>query len=485
MSQRDRLLKKLAQEKLSALEDYSPPDVLSEAFDKQLEFIKDTSRRKIACLTRRSGKSTTVGLYLLHQALHNPGSKSIYVNLTKDSAKKVMWHDIFETIILKLKVPAELVGLEIRFENGSIIYLAGTDSSAKEKHKLRGQKNIIAVIDECQSFTTDLKELVESVIMPTLADYDGTLCMIGTPGNSMGEHYWWQLNKPDTKYQGWKHFHWDWNDNPFVKTNMRKQVDELVSNNPLIKQTPTFRQEYMGEWVIEANARVYKSDQNNYINELPKKFLDGGASYVLSFDLGWNDATTFVVSVYNPFINGNLYILESARFKELNFSEVASKIKEYQKRFDFANIVGDAANKQGIQEMVQIHGLPIQAAQKLGKESHIGILNSDFITRNVLILKQTNQDLIRELEILLWDAKSLLQGNYIENQSQPNDLCDALLYNHHFSRHWWFQPVPDPMTPQEKQTKRIMDLYGKEPEQDAFETPFWQRPGFNNDFNGY
>lgn len=485
MSQREKLLAKLAKEKLEQLEDYSPPDVLDETFDKQLDFIKDPSKRKIACLTRRSGKSTAVGLYLLHEALNNPGSKSVYVNLTKDSAKKIMWHDIFETVILKLKVPAELVGLEIRFENGSIIYLAGTDSSAKEKHKLRGQKNIIAVIDECQSFTTDLKELIESVIIPTLADYNGTLCLIGTPGNHMGEHYWWKLNRSDTQYQGWKHFHWGWKDNPFVKDNMQKQVNELISNNPLIQKTPTFRQEYLGEWVIEDNARVYKSDQNNYINELPKKFLDAGVSYILSFDLGWNDATTFVISAYNPFINNNMYVLESNRYKELTFSDVAIKIKEYQRRFDFTAIVGDAANKQGIQEMIKMHALPIMPAQKLGKESHIGILNSDFITKNVLIIKQNNEALIKELETLLWDTKNLLNGKYIENQSQPNDLVDALLYNHHYSRHWWYVQSELPITPQEAFTRRIFDLYGKEPEQDSFKKPFWERSGFNNDFNGY
>src|ERR1051326_3109079 len=156
-----------------------PVNILSECFPEQLAFIKNPAKRKKACLTRRSGKSTTTGIYLIQTALNHPKSKSLYVGLTKETAKKVMWHDIFETIILKHKIPAKLVGLQIRFASGSVIQLTGTDATYKEKEKIRGEKFSLVVIDECQSFTQDLQNLVESVIMPTLTDLDGTLCMIG------------------------------------------------------------------------------------------------------------------------------------------------------------------------------------------------------------------------------------------------------------------------------------------------------------------
>ena len=417
------------------------PNVLGECFPEQLAFINDTSKRKKLCLTRRCGKSTTVGLYLINEALKHPRSKSVYVGLTKDTAKKVMWSDIFESIILKLNIPAKLVGLQIKFSNGSVIQLTGADATYKEMNKLRGEKNRIAVIDECQSFTQNLEEIVNSVILPTLTDYDGTLCMIGTPGNQMGLHYWWQINNPENNNSHWKDFRWTWQENPFVRDNVKKYLDELKSKNPLIEKETSYRQEWLGEWVIEASARVYQSNSSiNYIIQLPDSFL-AKAIYLLSIDLGYIDATAFVVSAYNPYFNDKLYVLNSQKFSKLTISGVADKIKEYQKLYEFKTMTVDAANRQAVEEMRIIHGLPLWAAEKQGKEAHIALLNSDFQTGRVQILKDSNKDLIVELESLIWDQRAILQGKHKEDPRKENHLTDALLYGHHASRHYWFQPA--------------------------------------------
>lgn len=430
------------------------PNILGECFSEQLDLINNTSKRKIACLTRRSGKSTTMGLYLINEALKNPRSKSVYINLTKEIAKKVMWTDIFETIILKLNIPAELVGLEIKFDNGSVISLTGADATYKEKQKLRGQKNILAVIDECQSFTQDLEELVISVVLPTLADYNGTLCMIGTPGDQMGLHYWWRLNNPENyeTNKAWVYFHWGWKNNPHVKENMQKQVNELVTANPLIEKTTKFRQEYLGEWVVEDSARVYQSNKSlNYIDNLPPSLFDTrNTVYLLSIDLGYIDATAFVVSAYNNNLDNRMYVLESNKHAKLTISGVAEKIKEYQKRYQFRTMIVDAANRQAVEEMRIIHGLPLWAAEKQGKEAHIALMNSDFQIGGIKILSPTNQELIQELETLIWSQKDLLQGKHKEDPKKDNHLTDALLYNHHNSRHYWHEP------------KKIIDVNSEE-----------------------
>lgn len=417
-----------------------PTNVLTECFDKQLEFIKDPSKRKKLCLTRRCGKSTTVGLYLIQEALNHPRSKFIYVGLTKETAKSVMWTEIFENIILKLNVPAKLVGLQIKFENGSSIQLTGADATYKEKHKLRGQKNRVAVIDECQSFTQDLKELVESVILPTLADLDGTLCMIGTPGNEQGLHYWWQINDPKNQTGVWKDFQWTWKDNPFARDKVKTYLDEITSKDPNIVNTTSYRQEWLGEWVIEDNARVYKATKEiNYIDSLPYGLLNNNSIYLLSVDLGYVDATAFVVSCYNQSFDNKMYVLESKKISKLTISAVADKIKEYENRYKFRKMVVDAANKQAVEEMRLIHGLPLWAAEKQGKEAHISLLNSDFQTGRVLILKDTNAELIVELETLIWSQRDLLLGKHKEDARKDNHLTDALLYAHHDSRHFWYE----------------------------------------------
>lgn len=470
------LIKRLAEQEMKKRLDTIPPDVLKECFPQQRDFIVSEAKRKILCIPRRSGKSTAVAIYLVYMAITLPGCKLIYVNTTKGEAKNVMWHDIFETIFIRLGIKAELIDSknEIRFENGSIVYLHGVDATPKEMNKLRGKKFALAAIDECQNYTQDLRQLILQVLTPTLADTNATICLIGTPGNQMGEHYWWTLNRPDCPEKGWSHFTWTWKENPFVRDNMQKQVTRMLDDNPLIAQTPWFRQEYLGEWVPEADARVYKSTEPNYIEHLPMDFLKG-CTYILSMDLGYHDATAYVVSAYNKRFNDKLYILESNKYTKLTITAAAQLIKEYQKRYTFRSIYVDAANLQAVEEMRQIHSLPLQAAEKQGKEAHIALMNSDFITQNLFILKPTNPLLIQELNTLIWDVKALLKGRHKEDDSKENHLTDALLYAHHGSRHYWYKAREIPPDAEEQVLREIERQFdSKSQKGKTLRKPFWE-----------
>lgn len=472
-----KLLNKIAKQELQQRESVKLPDVLSECFTQQLDFINDPAKRKVLCLPRRSGKSTAVAIYIIWVALNNPGLKLLYVNTTKGEAKNVMWHQIFEQIFIRLNIKAELVDTknEIRFDNGSIIYLYGVDSTPKEMNKLRGKKYGLAVVDECQNYTQDLEQMINQVMGPTLADADATICMIGTPGNSMGEHFWWKINKPNSLEKGWKFFTWSWKDNPHVRENMQKHVDQLLKDNPLNAETDWFRQEYLGEWVVTRDARVYKSQDTNYIDSFPNGLLKNGVTYILSLDLGYYDATAFTISVFNKKFDNNLYIIESFKRSHLTITAVAQIIKELQLKYPFMYIVVDAANSQAVEEMRRIHSLPLTAADKLGKEAHISLLNSDFITQNIKILKQNNQDLIKELQTLIWDQKALLLGKHKEDARKENHLTDALLYCHHFSRHYWYSPQKPIIDPEEDIINQIEKQFGnKQSNIKQIKVPFWQ-----------
>ncbi len=475
----EKLMAKIAKQELQRRQEEVPVDVLKECFAEQLVFIKDPAKRKILCLPRRSGKSTAIAIYLIDIAIHEPRAKLLYINTTKGEAKNVMWHDIFETIFIKQDIKAELIDSknEIRFENGSIIYLHGADATPKEMNKVRGKKYKLAVVDECQNFTQDLSQLINQAMGPTLSDADATVCMIGTPGNQMGDHYWYLLNKPDSPEKGWKFFTWTWKDNPHVRTNMQRRVDQMVEDNPLVIKTPWFRQEYLGEWVPETDARVYKSSDDNYIDELPEEFLKH-ATYILSIDLGYHDATAYLVAAYNKRYNDKLYVLESMKHPGLTITAAANIIKEYRKKYQFRSIYVDAANLQAVEEMRQIHQLPLQAAEKQGKEAHIALLNSDFITHNVAIIKHTNQQLIQELNTLIWDPKALLKGMHKEIATKDNHLTDAMLYGHHGSRHWWYKAPVEPISEEEKMLRQIEKQFGVEdsdkPKMKVLKKPWWE-----------
>lgn len=456
------LLAKVARRELRRRVEYRPPDVLAECFPEQVNFITSAAKKKILCLTRRAGKSTSAIIYLIIEALKNARAKLIYINLTKEAAKSTAWF-IFEDVILKHKIQAELVGLEIRFSNGSIIYLTGGDATPKEMDKLRGKKYQLAVVDECQSFTQDLRALINKVLGPTLADANATICLCGTAGNQMGDHYWWQLNRPGSDdARGWEFFIWRWQDNPHARDNVQKFVDDLIAANPLVVQAPWFRQEYLGEWVIESDARVYRSGPENYVDAPPAGFFSGpGWTFNLSIDLGYTDATAFVESAFNQYVSTDLWIVGSMKRAGMTISAVAAEIKERRAARVFSQMVVDAANKQAVEEMRQIHALPLIAAEKQGKEAHIALMNSDLTTRNVKIVRVTNPDLIKELDTLIWDPKAFLKGEHHEDPRKDNHLTDALLYAHHASRHYWSRLAPKPKPPEVQIEEEIERQFAK------------------------
>src|ERR1700723_1061371 len=101
---KDQLKSKIALQQLAKRAAYHKINILQECFEQQLAFINSPSKRKALCCNRRAGKSFTVALYMIDQALRTPKGKFLYIGLTDKSAKNTMWTDIFETIITKYKL---------------------------------------------------------------------------------------------------------------------------------------------------------------------------------------------------------------------------------------------------------------------------------------------------------------------------------------------------------------------------------------------
>ncbi len=131
-------MEKLAKIELGKRDVENAPDILASAFPEQLAFIQDPSKRKAACCSRRSGKSSAIGLALVHECLSKPKTNCLYVSRTKESAENIMWEDIFGSILQKYNINAKPGSskLQIRFDNGSILYLTGADASETQMRKM-------------------------------------------------------------------------------------------------------------------------------------------------------------------------------------------------------------------------------------------------------------------------------------------------------------------------------------------------------------
>lgn len=413
----NKILLELAKRKLR--KDVS---ILDTNFKYQTEFINDPAKLKVLFCTRRAAKSYTLGLHLIKEAMETSGVSCLYIGLTRDSAKRIMWKDILKDINKKKKLGIKFneSALTATLPNGSIIYLIGVDSNEDEKNKALGQKYKLAVIDEGASFTIDLRELIYGILKPAMTDLRGTICIAGTSGN-LAKGLFYDITTSNEP--GWKLYKWSALDNPYQVVQWQEELDDIALNRPLFMETTIFKQWYLNLWVIDDSKLVYKfTEARNRFKVLPIH-RRGDWTYVLGVDLGYDDDSAFTVMTYHT-SDKTLFILETFKQKHMDITDVATKIKSFQSKYDISKVIVDGSAKQAVQEMQNRHGITLDAADKIGKTDFIEIMNAEFVQGNIK-LSDNCTPLVEEYSGLIWNDRSSRRE---EHPSCPNHLCDSTLY---------------------------------------------------------
>jgi PBSX family phage terminase large subunit len=419
---------------------------LSTSFPQQTAFIQDPARLKAALCTRRAGKSFGVGEYACRVCHENPNSSVLIVGLTRESIKRIYIRDVLSVINRNYKLNAEFnkTELSMNFPNGSVLYLVGADSDESEMLKLLGQKFRLVIIDEASMYTNiDQHELVYAILKPAVSDYRGTIAMIGTPSNYLNSLFYDITTGAEP---GWSVHKWSALDNPHVRENVLEDMTTLKQVHPGIEETPRFKQHYLGEWYVDQDALVYKyAAARNSADSLPYHNV---YHYVLGVDLGYEDATAFVLGAYS-FHDPNLYIVACEKKSKLLVTDVANIIRDYQARYDIGTIVIDGAAKQAVEEIKQRYALPIIATEKTHKRDFIELMNTDFRTGKIKVLPSCDA-LIEEWNNLVWDDKQRKAGNWVEHAGCDNHAADAALYMWRWAYNYTAQPKPVPLTEDQK-----------------------------------
>lgn len=440
------------------------PDILDYNFPNQAEFIQHPARKKALFCTRRSAKSYTGGLYLHHTALKYPGCNCLFIGLTRESARAIIWKDILSIIDHKnnLGSIANKSDLSMTHKNGSIIKILGVDKDEEEMYKLLGRKFKLVIIDEASMYTIDLRNL-ESLLEPSLVDEDGTICLLGTASNfPRGLFY----DITTRKERGWKLFEWTAHDNPYVSKQWAKALEKIEDERPEYMETPQFKQWYLNHWVIDEEKLVYRFNmQKNLIKAVPHLTAEGW-TYVLGVDTGWEDDSAFVLTGYHLH-DPHLYVLKVYKRKKMTFDDVVEKIEEFMRdpHIKPHKIIIDGANKQGVESMRQRSSIPFEYADKQDKVTFIELCNSDLIQGKIKILDTAeNRPLWEEMTALVW----VTDGDKIkypkkEHPSLSNHCTDAFLYGWRCGWHYAAMSAPK---------KQI--LYSKEWYQQQSDS-IWQR----------
>ena len=412
--------------------------IRSDLFAEQNAFILDSEKRKALLCSRRAGKTRTLVSYLILTSLLYPSSKSVFISLTRASAKRIVWPTFLElNDRYHLGLEFNISELSIRFRNGSIIFITGANTES-EIAKLRGSHYRLVVIDEAQDFREHIDALIRDVIEPALGDTRGTLCLAGTPRVFC---YGVFFDITTGKRPNWSTHKWTVISNIFFH-DPAAWLAETREAQGWSEETPAFRCEYLGEWVKAEDELVYHYDALlNSVEALPASA--GGLpiewSYILGIDVGFEDDTAFNIGAFTENLP-NFYLIKTEKHKHLIPSVIAKIILELQEAWEPVRIVMDcgALGKGYAEEFRQRHSIPIIAAEKRDKAAFIELMNGDLRTGKVKLVEADCLPLITEWDALQWDA-----GRRGENPRQPNHCADAALYAWRDSRHYTHKAIPD------------------------------------------
>jgi hypothetical protein len=432
-------------------------------FRQQLALLDDPFRYRTVLCPRRAGKSFAAQVLLIDRCLRQPGASVIYITLTRGTAKRIMWSGLKRIDTeLELGTTFNNTELSMRFPNGSVLQLGGSETQA-DVDKFRGVAFDAIIIDECKSFPPELmKELVDEVLTPCLSDRLGTLIMMGTPGailsgpfyDATGPESNLVKNAADARMHDerdggkyvtgrpyadrdsaswtgveilWSQHSWTVADN----TAMPHLWDTILAEKRRrgwSDDHPIWLREYMGQWLPDDGAMVYKYDEQRngwspaggssciaHPDELPEGHT---WKFIMGMDLGFDDDFALQVAAYSETCDEFYHVYDYAE-PELTIPAIAAKMKDVIEIFgEFEIMIGDRGGlgKTILATLDEQYGLHVEPAEKQEKRDHIELLNADLISGKCKIL--SGSGLAQEMLFLQWD-----ETGRNEDKSCANHRC--------------------------------------------------------------
>jgi hypothetical protein len=408
-----------------------PNWLIDASYPRQADFISDEAKSVVVLGTRRSGKTHGMASRLFRAAKRHPNSIALYIALTRDSAKSIMW-PIINELNERHKIGARLTehDLTAHLLNGSIIKIVGGDMK-NFIGRLKGAKYSEAAIDEAQLFRTHLDDLINEVLKPALIDYDGALTLCGTPGAIRDGTFY------DITARGlgtYSQHRLTMFENPFLPNAtewLRKHKESMGWKD----DNPTLRREYYGEWVDDPSALVYDFDRDRNFKEFKDSMLSS-PRYVVGLDIGHNDKTAISVVAYNE-TSQTAWVVYNDGFSEMTVTEIAEWVRRIVDRYSPLSVQCDTGGlgKTIAAELITRHQLPIVAAEKTDKMSWVALLNDDLRSQRLMIDVKC-KGLADQMKTLTKDEHGK------EDQRLPNDLCDSMLYAYRRVYSYLSKPKP-------------------------------------------
>lgn len=411
---------------------------LRQDFEEQNAFILDNGRFIAAQCSRRAGKTTALAYRFAKTMEAHPGSQCVYLALTRESAKDILW-----PVLVELNEQNNLgwtfteSKLEVNASNGSSLKLYGADQKNFIK-RLKGRKYPGVAIDESQDFGVHLRSLIDDVLTPSIADYvDGWIALTGTPG-PVPQGYFFDVTHGG-KF-GYSVHKWTLLENPTMPK-PEQFLFELKTRQEWDDSNPTYLREYKNQWVLDVQSLwvQYKASVNHYAELPPAKW-----NYILGIDLGYRDADALAVLAWSE-TDPNTYLVEEVTTRGQGITELADQINKLTKRYDIAKMVIDQGGLglKVAEEIRRRHHIPVIGAEKQRKQETVAFLN-DHLRLGRFKAKAASQ-FAQDSYLIQIDYEKTTPDKIVIKKNYHSDIIDAVLYAFKESPAFTYQkPVEKP-----------------------------------------
>lgn len=424
-------------EKLSTAVDERPKDIRDQTHPKQDAFVMDPARMVAALTSRRGGKSNGLAYRFYRTMKKHPGCFCVYIALTRESAKNIMWQPLQE-IAEKHDLGAKFTesNLTVSMPNGSRLQLFGADMKNFIR-RLRGIKTPGVGIDEAQEFGSHLETLIDDVLTPALADYEGQgpwVALTGTPGPVLSGYFYEVTERLRHGY----HVHrWTLFENPYLP-HAQKFVDDLKLKKAWSDDHPTLLREYYGKWTQDLDALVFKYLPDRNTHSLPTE-RQNDWSYVVGVDLGFHDADAIAVIGWHKH-EAKAYLVKELIEVNQGITELAEALSRVVDQFDPLRIVMDTGGlgKKVAEEIRRRYQIPVLAAEKTRKHEFIELLN-DALRTGRFFASHTSR-FADDCGRVKWDYERSTPDRKVISEHFHSDITDAVLYAYREAMHWLSEP---------------------------------------------
>lgn len=411
-------------------------------FPEQQKFVMDKERFIAAQCSRRAGKSNGLALRFFMTMESHPKANCIYLALTRDSAKQIMW-PVLQELDEKYKIGCAFKesDLSITHPNGAKLTLFGADMQNFIR-RLKGQKSPGIGVDEAQDFGIHLESLLNDVLTPMLVDYtDSWLAVVGTPGPVPQGYYFDITHLGKYKYSVHK---WTLLNNPHIK-DAEAFIQGLIERHEWLPDHPTLMREWRNEWKLDVEALWirYKAETNHYI-ELPKNVKKW--NYILGIDIGFKDSDALAVLAWSE-EDRSTYLVEELITAKQDITSLVEQIEAMSKKYDLYKMVIDQGGLglKIAEEIRKRHSIPVEPADKKQKSENVAILNDEL--RLGRFKAKSASRFAQDSYLIQIDWAKSTPDKIVIKKEPHSDIIDAVLYAHKESYSFTHKPPTKKLIP--------------------------------------